>query len=337
MSLLMRMQAVGPSLDAAQLTGAAGWAAASAAQSAALLTQIQASPPSGMELVQATEWVCQAKWYQKEDGDVLRTALAQASQLRPGRWRPQNYENMCAFIPQTLWLQLTNPDMDFVGKLRALLAHLAALGLRHPSEPTFATVSVWAIVCHEGSDKAKAVSPDQLSDTFTVAKATWKKLRLGPAMEFVESLPATAAAYQVAHPSLSAGTFLSGGPMASPVSALDVAAVASAVPMRKRNGSKTAVVAQQPQVSLNMMQEMARFFMSSLQAGPQQNGIPGLQILRPVPNGAQRPLTHGSSGSLQIPAPVRQQSEPFQMQEQGPIGVAWLLLCLVWSGGCSLR
>ena len=45
MSLLMRMQAVGPSLDAAQLTGAAGWAAASAAQSAALLTQIQASPP----------------------------------------------------------------------------------------------------------------------------------------------------------------------------------------------------------------------------------------------------------------------------------------------------
>ena len=69
MSLLKRMQAVGPSLDAAQLTGAAGWAAASAAQSAALLTQIQASPPpSGMELVQATEWVCQAKWYRKEDG-----------------------------------------------------------------------------------------------------------------------------------------------------------------------------------------------------------------------------------------------------------------------------
>ena len=43
MSLLMRMQAVGPSLDAAQLTGAEEWAAA-AAQSAALLTQIQASP-----------------------------------------------------------------------------------------------------------------------------------------------------------------------------------------------------------------------------------------------------------------------------------------------------
>ena len=45
MSLLMRMQAVGPSLDAAQLTGAEEWAAASAAQSAALLTQIQVSPP----------------------------------------------------------------------------------------------------------------------------------------------------------------------------------------------------------------------------------------------------------------------------------------------------
>ena len=125
-----------------------------------------------MELVQATEWVCQAKWYQKEDGDVLRAALAQASQLRPGRWRPQNYESMCAFIPQTLWLQLTNPDMDFVGKLRALLAHLAALGLRHPSEPTFATATALAIVCHEGSDKAKALSPDHLSDTYTVAKAT---------------------------------------------------------------------------------------------------------------------------------------------------------------------
>ena len=275
-----------------------------------------------MELVQATEWICQAKWYRKEDGDVLRAALAQASQLRPGRWRPQNYANMCAFIPQTLWLQLTNPDMDFVGKLRALMAHLAALGLRHPSEPTFATVTALAIVCHEGSDKAKAVSLDHLSDTYTVAKATWKKLRLGPAMEFVESLPATAAAYQVAHPSLYVGTFLSGGPMASPVSALDVAAVASAVPMRKRDGRKTAAVAQQPQV-LNMMQEMARFFMSSFQAGPQQNGIPGLQSLRPVPNGAQRPLTHGSSGPLQIRAPVQQQSEPFQMQadplEQGPI------------------
>ena len=89
--------------------------------------------------------------------------------------------------------------------------------------------------------------------------------------------------------------------------------------MRKRDGRKTVAVAQQPQVSLNMMQEMARFFMSSLQAGPQQNGIPGLQILRPVPNGAQRPLTHGSTGSLQIRAPVQQQSEPFQMQA-GPPG-----------------
>ena len=311
-ALLARMQAVGPCLEAAANASPEEWAAVSTSQSGALLAMIQERPPSGIELVQATEWVCRAKWHRQEDADFLRAGLAQASQARPGRWRPQNYECLSAFMTQPLWAQLLNPELDITGKLRSILWHLASLGMRQPSEPTFATIVAFALVCHEGQEKARAADPSALHDVYMVTKQTWKKLKVGPAQEHVDVLPLLPSQLQSSHPRLYEAAFATEGPCASQVSSVIVSSVAAAVPMRKREASRATLAAarsaqplQQPMQDMcSMMQNMARMFMQS----QQPSGLPGFTVLQP-------PLGSGSAQAQQS-GPAQRIGLPFGSQLQ---------------------
>ena len=66
-------------------------------------------------------------------GRMVATSLA--------RKQTQDYTNMCHYLTGPLWNML-NSEEDVSVKLHTLMKHLLKLGLRYPSEPTYATICV---------------------------------------------------------------------------------------------------------------------------------------------------------------------------------------------------
>ena len=105
--------------------------------------------------------------------DTLATpAVVTGAKDAGGRNCLQNYESLPLFLPGSVWRQVMSAQLPGAGALRvvqalgALVAFLVRMGLRYPSEPTFARIFV-VMRCRVGFP---GMSEDQIHAAYLVMK-----------------------------------------------------------------------------------------------------------------------------------------------------------------------
>lgn len=269
---------------------------------------------SADNVAKLADLICEVPWASSEHRKHALTAVSQRN--GPSRAKLQDYEGILKFIPDRIWGILRAPESDLITKLGVLVDYSIALGLRNPSEPTFATMTSLLLVCDQGSEAAQALPPQQVRDLFSHLKKEFRKRALkANVVECIPALPENVASFAEKFPL----TFQRAvGPRGSfakaPFSALDVIAVRNKVSMRQRGGAAqslqpaaaaTAAV-NNPAAMLSAMLAFAQHFAPQFQ--PQVAADPiDLRILGGAPSLAiaNSPLVRFGSNSSLDASPAR--------------------------------
>jgi len=211
----------------------------SSAQRDALIHAIATGNHTSSEIVQAAGAVVGVPWFSTAHRDAVMTALTQASaaKTRGTSWRPQAWHNFASLLPADVWAVLCDPAKDVNQKCNTLIRFLRTLGLRQPSEPTFARMAGLMAVACSGA-QARDHTPDQMKDLYDHVKAVWKGTPRGPdPPEYITDLPESAFAFQAQYPTTFGIAFSAESPPTAPqLCMVDVCSCAARVAMRKRGG-----------------------------------------------------------------------------------------------------
>ena len=80
-------------------------------------------------------------WAALADRESVLLKLKAAAKSTNGRWNPQDYTSFMRFVPASQWAQQTATELDDYGCCMKLFQFLKGLGLKYPSEPTFAAMT----------------------------------------------------------------------------------------------------------------------------------------------------------------------------------------------------
>ena len=228
------------------LAGLHGQAAseASASQATAIEEQLQSVSVPIVKLVALTDLVSGVKWANQDDKQRVLSALTQRSQApgRAARVKQQNFEALGYYFVAREWRSLMDTQLDFMTKAKLVLDRAISLGLRNPTENTMAFTTAILLVCTEGVEKAKTLSPGYARDCYVHLKAMLKQRSKGAAMEVVMELPSSIAEFEGKFPRTYAAVFSEAPPIDCQVPYSDINAVKQSIVMRDRerlSGSTT--------------------------------------------------------------------------------------------------
>lgn len=214
---------------------------ASEAQRDAMIQAVSSGHHTPSQLVHAAGAIAGINWHSTSHRDAVMTALSGASTIRTSGtpWQPQSYHNFAAMLTAVVWAAICDPALDVNQKGSVLFRFLRALGLRQPSEPTYARITGLMAVACSGAQQARDQGPDEMSNLFQHIKALWKGSASGqpPPQEYIAELPENAFALEAMHPLTYQAVFPHGSPPVGPqLSMVDVCMCSSRVPMRRRAG-----------------------------------------------------------------------------------------------------
>ena len=255
--------------------GARNFAEISRGQSECIGEMLQEGRFAMAEVVQMTDKISTIPWATEAEKQHLLQRLSAASVVgskRP-RARMQNFEAIASFLTDAQWAVLTSGSCDFTAKLRCIADAACALGCRHPTEGTLATITALLLVCTEGADKARSMSAAYLHDVFVHTKSQMKARCRGAALEDIDELPVLAQDFRVAHPRTFEVAFGSSAPAACPIRISDVVAVVKRMPLRSRSAALQGVGAAQSQevVATQFMQALTQLVLGA-------GAAPGLNL-----------------------------------------------------------
>ena len=84
------------------------------------------------------------------------------------RTSTQNFETWTSFVPQAVWVAMSEGSMD------EIFDHLGKLGLRHPSEQTSAVMSLAILHSTDGYERVQAMSPETRMQFIKTVKHAFK-------------------------------------------------------------------------------------------------------------------------------------------------------------------
>jgi len=266
---------------AERLGGGAELAAASEAQSQAIASGLEALQIEVGDAVVLAEKVGQVPWATSRDKQNVLDVLTRRSQgRRQQRVKQQNFESIGNFFSAREWRSLLDPALEFLAKATLILDRLIALGCRNPTEGTMGYAPALLLICTEGPDRAKNLSPGYMHDTLEHLKNMRRSRTRGPALETFLELPVSAAAFEQQHPRTYAAVFPHELPIECQVRYSDLAALRHGMILRnrQRSGGRSSALGQQQDMQ-SMMQMMMMNFMGHMQQG---QGFQGERL----PNGA---------------------------------------------------
>jgi len=276
----------------------------SRAQSEALVAVLNSERMQPAALITAASKIASVKWASPDHLLRVQSALtAKGNEVsQRSHWSPQNYTEFLGHLPAFVWDALVNPKLDMNAKLRVLFGWLQKLGLKCPSEPTFAKITaVTAIAC----DGAQAKDADNLQCLYQHVKSQWKASRPPPPPEQIFELPLEPSVLSQMYPLTFNNAFGSGhAPEAPRFSVLDILSVTHQIQMRKHGGKRTAGSASAVATAVDdpFKAMFMQFCMQAMRGnidGPRgsANSVP----LTIFPRGSTPPPRHPALGMLEPP------------------------------------
>jgi len=147
----------------------------------------------------------------------------------------QSWESLGNFLPSTVWAKLSDGSLD------CLLAFLIKMGLRFPTEPTVATMTLLSL--HKSDPEGLAgMSPDaRLAHVRACKQAFKSKCKFeGPPEVWVEKLPSSAAEFKESYPILFEKLFSTEEPAQCPLGELTLAQMRAGTRLRGLRGQSSA-------------------------------------------------------------------------------------------------
>ena len=115
----------------------------SAEQAAILAHNLVEHHLHGADVVDISVKIAQLPWACPRDCDAVMAPLRGAVSKVSDRWSPQDYTMFMRYLPASQWLLQRSGDMDDYGCCSKLFQFLKGLGLKYPSEPTFAAMTAF--------------------------------------------------------------------------------------------------------------------------------------------------------------------------------------------------
>jgi len=176
--------------------------------------------------------------------------------MKAERTSMQSWESLGNFLPSTVWAKLSEGSLD------CLLEFLIRMGLRFPTEPTVATMTLFSL--HQSDpERLAGMSPEaRLAHVRACKQAFKSKCKFEPLpKDWVEKLPTSAAEFKESYPSLFAKLYSTEGPAQCPLSELALAQMRAGTRLRGLRGQSSAApvnsgVEMMMQFGQAMMQQM---------------------------------------------------------------------------------
>jgi len=248
---------------------------------------------------------CDVPWASSKDRQRVLESLSRTAS-GSARANLQVYEGIVRFLPDRVWGALLSTSADIISKTGTLIDYSVSLGLRNPSEHTFATLTALLLLCDSGAEVARTLPASQVRDLFSHTKAQFRKrAQKATIIERIPCLPKTTEEFAQLYPATLEHALGVGGCFASPkVSSLDVLTLRNAISLRQRGPpSLGEQVAPRPDASNPMMLFSAMLAAAMAQFGgrsaPAAAAEPTLRFLGPETS--PRPClarTAASSSSL---------------------------------------
>jgi hypothetical protein len=218
------------------LKGRPGFTKVSCAEKTKLCNALQQIPLSSTELAQVLDAVMTVDFAAEDTALVVDTIAdilgqqgsAAAPMAKANRSSMQSWENVVHFLTESVWQKLQEGNMD------VLLGFLIRMGLRHPSEPTSATIALVCIHQAEGDEKLAAMSSaTRLEFVKTVKHALKSKTKFVTAPPaFIQQLPATPAQLKLQYPLVYESIFAAELPVPCKISEMALAHLKAGTRMR---------------------------------------------------------------------------------------------------------
>lgn len=168
--LLQRLQAAKALLES---TTEDDRIALSKAQSDMVLHMMATTEVSPAEVGEVAAAISAAPWAMPGEAASLLQAVGSMVKAKKARVSLQDFEHVCAFLPEPLWKMLLGQS-DFFSKAEGILDHFFRLGLRNSTERSVANLTALLLVACEG-DAAKSLSQQHVRDTFLHVKGMLKR------------------------------------------------------------------------------------------------------------------------------------------------------------------
>lgn len=202
-------------------------------------------------------------------GKVAATPLAGVGSSGGSERRGmQVYTHIRAYLVASQWVSLQAEGTGTAKKLEMILEIAAQLGLRTPSEGTFAAFASLYLVVTHGLTNANRLPASQKHDTLVSLKVSWKRAarKLQAPAVWLQCLPERPADLAKACPGLWKAVFgNAGGPAVCPIDEVALESLTASVPMRKTNkclngALATGVSDAQSATMVSLMQMMLQQF-----------------------------------------------------------------------------
>jgi hypothetical protein len=240
------------------LQGRPAFGKVSSAEKLKLHNALHQVPLSSVELAQVLDAVVKVG-FAAEDitsivdtiADILGQQGTTAPMAKACRSSMQSWETLIHFIPDTVWEKLQQGSVD------SLLEFLIRMGLRHPSEPTSATIALVCLHQAEGEEKLAAMPAVTRLEFVKTVKHAFKaktKFTAGP-VTFIPMLPASPAQLKLQYPIVYEATFAAEPPAPCKISQLTIAQLKAGTRMRMVRSAQSDVL----QLNLGMPQQMMQF------------------------------------------------------------------------------
>ena len=113
----------------------------SAEQAAILTHHLGEQHLHDADVVDISVKIAQLPWACPRDCETVMATLRGAVGKVSDRWNPQDYTMFMRYLPASQWLLQRSGELDDYGCCSKLFQFLKGLGLKYPSEPTFAAMT----------------------------------------------------------------------------------------------------------------------------------------------------------------------------------------------------
>ena len=236
-------------------------------------------------------------------GAFSEAFAAVVNQQRAARADLQNFECFFEVCTDAVWASLVGPDA-FNAKFVTMMVHMENLGLRNPSEHTFAAMAALLLIsCHRSGVDRAAITNDLLQTYLELTKNLWRskfhsRRRTQPP-EFIDVLPPTAAEVQRRFPQVYAVAFRELAPTPPQIPSLEIQTVQGMMKLRGAGSCRKRQFADCAQIA----------------APPMQNPLAlpwfgAAQPSVPMPKPLQQLAVAEAPAQLALPAPLALQAVP---------------------------
>lgn len=259
-SLLARLSVAKQLLEG--LRGKAGYHEASKAQCGCLLALLQEAELGHEDALALATCLGEVPWAAELERRVLVAELCNKQHARQRHKKQQNFEALGSYFTAPHWQGLMSRELSFTWKVQTVVDQGGALGLRRPTEPTYAFMASLVLLCCEGPEKARCCSQWHLRDVYLHLKGVVKQRCRGEVLEDIVDLPASVADAQAKFPKTFRAAFATSPPVPCQVPYNDIVALRSRICMRQRRHASDTLavpVREQQQQQQQLMQAFQSF------------------------------------------------------------------------------